>query len=164
MNSTITVTESAVVDAPLERVWQVVSATNRYAEWVASVVEVTDHHGTATVGETYSERNSTVGPLTTRSIWTVKEIVPMRRRVDTATGYEPMHDVTNIFEFRPIHFADDQPATYMTYSVTYRPGLGPIGRLIERIQRPGLRNGMRESMAALSTLLIAETDAPDIRE
>ena len=68
------VTETAVIDAPVERVWEVISRTDRYAEWVAGAIEVTDHHGVATVGKTYSERNRTLGPLKTDSVWTVVEI------------------------------------------------------------------------------------------
>ena len=69
------VTETAVIDAPVERVWEVISRTDRYAEWVAGAIEVTDHHGVATIGKTYSERNRTIGPLKTDSVWTVEEIM-----------------------------------------------------------------------------------------
>jgi hypothetical protein len=55
------------------------------------------HHGAAQVGRTYRERNRSLGPLTTRSTWTVREIQPGRRRVDTGTGFAPLRDLTNIF-------------------------------------------------------------------
>ncbi|WP_436947856.1 hypothetical protein [Streptomyces sp. SudanB52_2052] len=82
--------------------WNVISRTDRYAEWVAGAIEVTDHHGVATVGKTYAERNRTLGPLKTDSVWTVREIEPLKRRVDTGTGFAPLQDVTNTFEFRPV--------------------------------------------------------------
>ena len=41
------VAETAVIDAPLGLVWDVISRTDRYAEWVAGAIEVTDHHGVA---------------------------------------------------------------------------------------------------------------------
>ncbi|MDO0916662.1 SRPBCC family protein [Streptomyces sp. DT2A-34] len=97
--SRFVVTERAVINAPVEQVWEVISRTDRYAEWVDSAIEVTDHHGIATVGKTYAERNRTLGPLQTRSVWTVTEIDPMKRRVDTGVGFAPLQDVTNIFEF-----------------------------------------------------------------
>jgi hypothetical protein len=109
------VTEHAVVDAPVERVWEVVSRTDRYAEWVAGAIEVTDHHGIATVGRTYAERNRTLGPLRTDSVWTVVEIDPLRRRVDTGVGFAPLKEVTSIFEFEPVRGADGREATRMTY-------------------------------------------------
>jgi polyketide cyclase/dehydrase/lipid transport protein len=147
-----------VLAVPVERVWEVVSATNRYAEWVVGVLAVTEHHGTATVGKTYSERNRTVGPLTTRSTWTVQEIEPLRRRVDTGTGFAPMHDMTNVFELEPVPAADGGPATAtrFTYAVRYRPGLGPIGRIIDRLQQPGLRKNFQASMRNLEDLVVAE--------
>lgn len=151
MTTQYEVAEKAVVPAPVERVWEVISATNRYAEWVDGVLEVTDHHGTAEVGKTYAERNKTLGPLTTKSTWTVREIQPQRRRVDTGTGFEPMQDLTNIFEFRPV-----DGGTEMTYAVRYQVGLGPLGKLIHRIAEPGTRKAMRASMSNLADLIIAE--------
>ena len=151
------VTEHAVVDAPVARVWEVVSRTDRYAEWVAGAIEVTDHHGVATVGRTYAERNRTLGPLRTHSVWTVVEIDPLRRRVDTGVGFAPLKDVTSVFEFEPTRGADGRDATRMTYRVEYVIGLGPVGLLLDRIQRPGMRANMRTSMAGLNTLIRSET-------
>ncbi|MFC8349752.1 SRPBCC family protein [Streptomyces sp. NPDC057280] len=150
------VAETAVIDAPLGRVWDVISRTDRYAEWVAGAIEVTDHHGIAEVGKTYAERNRTLGPLRARSVWTVKEIEPFKRRVDTGTGFTPLQDVTNIFEFRPVQSADGREATEMLYQVEYTIGLGPLGLLLDSIQQPAMRAGMRTSMANLNTLLRSE--------
>lgn len=152
--TTTEISETAVLAVPIERIWDVISATHRYADWVDGVLEVTDHHGTAEVGRTYSERNRTVGPLTTRSIWTVQEIEAPRRRVDTGVGFAPMHDMTNVFELRRV-----ATGTEMTYTVRYRPGLGPIGRIIDRLQQPGLRHAFQASMRNLEDLIIAEGDA-----
>jgi len=146
------VSETAVLAVPVERVWAVIARTDRYAEWVVGVLEVTDHHAEATVGRTYSERNQTVGALTTRSTWTVREIEPLRTRVDTGVGFEPMHDMTNVFTFR----AMDDGHTEMTYAVRYRPGLGPIGKLIDKLQQPALRKKFQASMRNLEDLIVAE--------
>lgn len=151
------VTERAVIDAPVERVWEVVSRTDRYAEWVAGVIEVTDHHGIATVGKTYAERNRTLGPLRTDSVWTVVEIDPLRRRVDTGVGFAPLKDVTSIFEFQLVRGADGGEATQMTYRVEYTIDLGPLGVALDWIQQPGMRTNMRTSMANLNALIRSET-------
>ncbi|MEU9896106.1 SRPBCC family protein [Streptomyces phaeochromogenes] len=151
------VTEHAVVDAPVERVWEIVSRTDRYAEWVAGAIEVTDHHGIATLGRTYAERNRTLGPLRTDSVWTVVEIDPLRRRVDTGVGFAPLKEVTSIFEFQPVRSEEGREATQMTYKVEYVIGLGPVGLLLDRIQQPGMRANMRTSMANLNTLIRSET-------
>ncbi|MCL6737663.1 SRPBCC family protein [Streptomyces neyagawaensis] len=150
------VSETAVIDAPVTRVWDVIARTDRYAEWVAGAIEVTDHHGVATIGKTYSERNRTLGPLKTDSVWTVEEIVPLKRRVDTGVGFAPLQDITNIFEFRPVQTADGQEATEMLYQVEYSIGLGPLGQLLDSVQQPAMRAGMRTSMANLNTLLRSE--------
>jgi len=146
-----TLEEVAVLPFPVERVWEVVSATHRYAEWVDVVREVTDHHGTATVGRTYSEVNVVLGPLTTRSTWTVREVVPTERRVDTGTGFPLVHDLESAFLFRPV---DD--GTEMTYRVSYRFGLGRLGQAIDKVQQSGQRKAMRASMANLAELLRSE--------
>ncbi|MFE7767305.1 SRPBCC family protein [Streptomyces sp. NPDC057438] len=150
------ITETAVIDAPLGRVWDIISRTDRYAEWVAGAIEVTDHHGIATVGKTYAERNRTLGPLKTDSVWTVKEIEPLKRRVDTGTGFAPLQDVTNIFEFRPVQSPDGRDTTALTYQVEYTIALGPLGLLLDSIQQPAMRAGMRTSMANLNTLIRSE--------
>jgi uncharacterized protein YndB with AHSA1/START domain len=158
--NTYTVTETAVIDASVERVWEVISRTDRYAEWVAGAIEVTDHHGVAALGKTYAERNRTLGPLRTNSVWTVKEIDPPRRRVDTGTGFAPLRDVTSVFELRSIPGTDGgRETTEMTYQVEYAIGLGPIGMLLNGIQEPGMRAGMRTSMANLGRLIRSEASS-----
>ena len=148
---TTTITEVAVIPAPVERVWEVISATNRYAEWVDVVLEVTDHHGEATVGKTYSERNVLLGPLTTRSTWTVREVQAPTRRVDTGTGFPLVHDLTSSFLLRPV-----PEGTEMSYVVTYSFGLGTLGQVIDRVQQAGQRHSMRASMANLAELIRSE--------
>ena len=86
-------------------------------------------------------------------------IDPLRRRVDTGVGFAPLKDVTSVFEFEfePTRNADGRAATRMTYRVEYVIGLGPVGLLLGRIQRPGMRANMRTSMAGLNTLIRSET-------
>ncbi|MDQ0595782.1 ligand-binding SRPBCC domain-containing protein [Streptomyces canus] len=155
--NTYVVTEQAVINAPLGRVWDVISRTDRYAEWVAGAIEVTDHHGVATVGRTYAERNRTLGPLKTDSVWTVREIEPCKRRVDTGTGFAPLRNVTSVFEFRPLQSGDGRETTEMIYQVEYTIGLGPLGDLLNRVQEPSMRSAMRTSMTNLDRLLRSES-------
>ena len=146
------VTEKAVIPAPVERVWEVISATHRYAEWVDVCVEVTDHHGEATVGRTYSERNVLLGPLTTRSTWTVQEVTPVSRRVDRGTGFPFVHDLTSAFYLQPV-----PEGTELTYEVTYSFGLGKLGVFVDKAQQGGQRVAMRKSLANLAELLRSES-------
>ncbi|HUR51824.1 MAG TPA: SRPBCC family protein [Mycobacteriales bacterium] len=144
-------TEKAVLDAPVERVWEVLSATHRYAEWVAVVREVTDHHGEATVGRTYSERNVLLGPLTTRTTWTVLEVVPMSRRVDAGVGFPLVQDLRSAFLLRPV-----PEGTELTYEVTYGFPFGRIGGVLDKAQQGGQRHAMRQSLTNLAELLRSE--------
>ncbi|GAB2998237.1 hypothetical protein GCM10023080_075270 [Streptomyces pseudoechinosporeus] len=109
------------------------------------------------MGKTYAERNRTLGPLRTDSVWTVVEIDPLRCRVDTGVGFAPLKDVTSIFEFQLVRGADGGEATQMTYKVEYTIDLGPLGVALDWIQQPGMRTNMRTSMANLNTLIRSET-------
>ncbi|KAA1415962.1 SRPBCC family protein [Nocardioides humilatus] len=150
--TTIEVSETATLAVPIDRVWEVVSNTARYADWVHGVVEVTDDHGPATVGRTYSEVNKSVGPLTMRTTWTVREVDPQRTRVDTGVGLAPLQNFVNVFDFR----ANRDGGTEMTYTARYSVGLGPVGVILERLLRPGMRHGFQTSMRNLEDLITAE--------
>lgn len=139
------------IAAPVDAVWAVVHDTSRYAEWVDGVLEVRRHHGPATVGETYEERNRTVGPLTTISTWTVRDVVPSSLRVDTGEGFAPLKDLTNIFRLTP-----DGDGTLMAYEVRFRLALGPLGRVVAAVLGRSLAGEFERSLEALETLAQAE--------
>ena len=75
----------------------------------------------------------------------------MSRRVDTGTGFAPMHDMVNIFEFKPRRgrHRDD-----LHRALQARPR--PIGKLIDKLQQPGLRKSFQASMRNLEELVVAE--------
>lgn len=148
----LTVSVQQRLAAPVEDIWAVIDDTSRYAEWVDGALEVTTHHGAATVGETYSERNRTIGPLTTRSVWTVGKVEPRSLRVDSGTGFAPLHDMVNTFRFEPL----GAEATLMTYRVDCRVGLGPLGRLVAPVLEESLTGQFRRSMTTLESVVRAE--------
>lgn len=146
------------IDAPVDDVWAVVDDTSRYAEWVDGCLEVTHHHGSATVGSTYGERNSTLGPLTATTTWTVLEVEPRARRVDAGDGLAPLRDVRNVFTFTP---TSDGRGTLMTYEVTFRLALGPvIGPVLAAVLGRTLPQEFQRSMHNLDTLLRSERPLP----
>lgn len=146
------VVATRIIAAPLEEVWAVIDDTARYADWVDGVLEVRRHHGAATVGETYEERNRTVGPLTTVSTWTVRQVQARTLRVDTGAGFAPLKDLTNTFRFREV----DGGVTEMTYEVTFRLALGPLGRVVGAVLTRSLAAEFERSMANLDQLLRSE--------
>jgi hypothetical protein len=46
-------------------------------------------------------------------------------------------------------------------SVRYRPGLGAVGRLVDRLQQPGLRAAFQASMRRLERIAISEAELPE---
>jgi carbon monoxide dehydrogenase subunit G len=148
----LTVSVQRRLAAPIDDIWAVIDDTSRYAEWVDGALEVTAHHGAATVGRTYSERNRTVGPLTTRSEWTVRKIEPRSLRVDAGTGFAPLHDMINTFRLETLGVE----ATLMTYRVDCRVGLGPLGRIVAPVLEKSLSAQFERSMAALENVVHAE--------
>lgn len=136
------VTEQAVINAPVGHVWDVISRTDRYAEWVAGAIEVTDHHGVATVGKTYTERNRTLGPLKTDSVWTVRERAVRasrrhRHRIRPAPGRDQRLRVPADPERgRPGDDRDDLPGRV-------RHRAGTAGGLAE--PRPGAGDALRDA-------------------
>jgi hypothetical protein len=152
------VIESTVIPAPPDAVWDVIDDTGRYAEWVTTVIEVTDDHGRARVGETYSERNVVLGPLKAASTWTVVQADAPRRRLDRGVGMPVVRDLESIFELDPVSAPGGGQHTELRYIARYRMGLGPLGGLIDRIQQPGMRKEFRASMAKLAELVAQEHD------
>jgi uncharacterized protein YndB with AHSA1/START domain len=145
------------IDAPVEDVWAVVDDTSRYAEWVDGCLEVTRHHGSATVGDTYGERNSTLGPLIATTTWTVLEVEPHVRRVDAGEGLAPLRDFRNVFTFTP---TSDGRGTLMTYEVTFGLALGPLGRVLAAVLGRSLPQEFQRSIQNLDTLLRSERPLP----
>ena len=120
------------IAAPVAAVWAVINDTSRFAEWVETAIEVTEHHGPARVGGVYRERNRVAGPLAAHSEWTVSEVVPKTLRVDTATGYVGLRDLVNTFRLA----SDPHDVTVLSWEVAFRLPLGrwgaPLGRLLEK--------------------------------
>ncbi|MFB9315790.1 SRPBCC family protein [Nocardioides plantarum] len=152
MTRTVIVSVTRELAAGVEAICAVTDDTSRYGDWVDGVLEVTDHHGRATVGRTYAERNRAVGPLVTRSQWTVLEDVPHERRVDAGTGFAPLRDLVNTFRFEPL----GPDRTAMTYEVRFRIGLGPLTPLVVAVLRRSLRAEFTRSLQNLEELVVSE--------
>ena len=65
------VTASAVVPASQERVFELLSDTARYSEWVTGTNAVTRTDGPAREGSTYDEVNPILGPWKASTTWRV---------------------------------------------------------------------------------------------
>ena len=89
----------AKVNAPVSEVWEIISDTGRYAEWVGIVEKVTAHHGTARKGQSYSEITRIMGPIRAHVTWVVREVYPKSWRLDSGTGMAPLKDAFTYFKF-----------------------------------------------------------------
>ena len=67
------VTASAMVPAPPDQVFGLISETDRYSEWVTGTDAVTRTDGPAREGSTYDEVNPILGPWKAKTHWRVVE-------------------------------------------------------------------------------------------
>ncbi|WP_330254200.1 SRPBCC family protein [Nocardia sp. NBC_00565] len=136
-----------------EEVWNLTSDTSRYADWVSSVLEVTEHHEQARKGDTYTERVKSIGPLTTRAEWTVQTIEPMSLRIDSGKGFAPLTNVINVFRFAPI---DDGNGTSMTYEFHFDLRPRQLGALVHKLLAKSMPAEFDASMRMLELVILSE--------
>ena len=144
----LSITASAVVPAAPERVWDIVSDTTRYAEWVERTDEVPRSVGPARAGCVYEEVNPVLGPWKARTKWTVVEFAPPLRQVHTTEDVPLARGFDVMIELEP-----DGPATRMTLTLRATPALGPVGFLFERLMRGRVERDTRKTVENLVDLV-----------
>lgn len=133
-----TVAATATVPAPPEAVWELVCDPERFAEWADRTIEVLRADRPLSLGSTYEEVNAVLGPVTGRSRWTVVEHQPPHRATHRGEGLPLTAGLDFFVELRPV-----ENATELTLGLRYRPALGPLGSLVDRL---GARRSLRASM------------------
>lgn len=142
------------IAAPAERVWEVVGSTARYSEWVVNTLEVTRADGPrADVGVTYDERNRIAGPWTARSTWRVVSADPPRHTLHEGSGIALVKWLRLEIGLEP----DGDAATRYRHVLSYEPALRPLGPVLDRLLRPGLRRDVQETVQRLRRLVEAES-------
>jgi uncharacterized protein YndB with AHSA1/START domain len=139
------VTASIEIDAPPERVWEVVMDPHRLGEWV------TIHRELETVSDRPLEDGSTLRQkLCLRGVnfhvrWTVEEARAPRLAVWDGRG--PAHSTAHIaYRLRP----DGDGGTRFDYENEFKAPLGPVGAVASRALVGGLPR--READASLRRL------------
>jgi uncharacterized protein YndB with AHSA1/START domain len=142
------VTASGVVPAAPERVWDIVSDTTRYAEWVERTDEVPRSAGAAREGSVYEEVNLVLGPWKARTTWKVVEFAPPRRQVHTSADVPLARRFDVIIELEP-----QGAATLMTLTLRGAPSLGPLGSLFGRLMTRRVERDTRKTVENLVGLI-----------
>ena len=143
-----TVAATATVPASAQAVWDLVTDPDRFVEWAERTVEVTRADRPLSIGSTYEERNVVLGSITGQSRWTVVEYEPPRRTTHRGQGLPLARSLDFFLELREV-----AQATEVTAGLRYRPGLGPLGRLIDRLHaRRALQASMERSVRNIAAL------------
>jgi uncharacterized protein YndB with AHSA1/START domain len=144
------------IAASPDRIWDVIGSTERYAEWVVNTLAVTRvDSAVADEGVSYDERNRIMGPWTARSKWVVLSTDPPRRTVHAGSGIPLAHDLELECKLTPVG-----EGTLYGHVISYRPALGAVGLLIDRIVAPSLQRDIRATVAKLKALVEAEASDP----
>jgi carbon monoxide dehydrogenase subunit G len=147
-----TAVATVVVPAPPEAVWELVSDPGRFADWAELTDEVLRADRPLKLGSTYEERNVVLGPIKGTSRWTVVQHEAPRRQTHRGEGIALAASLDFFMELEPA-----EQATQLTVGLRYRPGLGALGALIDRIHLRGSVQAAMERSAA-NVAAIAERE------
>lgn len=153
------VSASAVVPAPQERVFELLSDTARYSEWVTGTNAVTRTDGPARQGSTYDEVNPILGPWTASTKWRVTEHLPPRRSVHES-GDIPL---SSRFEVVMEVAAQGEGTSEVTLTLRGEPALGPVGAIFARLMQGQVDRDNRRSVEAFAELATRELGASAAR-
>jgi len=148
------VTASAVVPAPAERVFELLSDTARYPEWVTGTNAVTRTDGPAVEGSTYDEVNPILGPWKASTHWTVVEHTPPRLTRHT-TGDIPLSSHFEVV----MEVASEEDVSEVTMTLRGEPAYGPIGAVFARVMQGQVERDNRRSVEAFAELAARELGA-----
>lgn len=147
----LTVVASTHVPAPPEAVWELISDTTRYAEWVEGTDAVTRTDGPAWEGSTYDEANTLLGPWKAKSSWRVTEYAPHRRQVHTSTNVPFAKRFDFVMELEP-----QAEGTLFVVTLEAKPSLGPVGAVVARLMKGVADAENRRTVANIAELVARE--------
>src|SRR3954470_320810 len=152
------VSASALVPASQERVFELLSDTARYSEWVTGTDAVTRTDGPARDGSSYDEVNPILGPWKASTTWRVAGHEPPRRSVHT-TGDIPLSSRFEVV----MEVAPEGDASEVTLTLRGEPAVGPIGAVFARLMQGQVERDNRRSVEAFAELATRELGASQAR-
>ncbi|WCB94399.1 hypothetical protein DSM104299_03133 [Baekduia alba] len=117
------------IAASPREVWQVLGEVERYVEWGGWMRAVRRVDRPAGLGAAYDERSRLLAPVVVSSRWRIIDFDPPRRQVHRAESAPLAVKYDRVFELA----SDGLGGTWLTLAVQYRPALGALGRLLDRI-------------------------------
>lgn len=116
------------IAAGQDEVWAFVSDPRKTASWVVNTLDVLSASGhTAGRGMTTVERTRLLGPVVVTTQWKVVDFDPPHRQVHTADV--PLARDTVV----TLNLAPTPRGTRFRMTLDYRPALGPVGRVADRL-------------------------------
>jgi uncharacterized protein YndB with AHSA1/START domain len=148
------VTASAMVPAPPERVFSLLSETSRYSEWVTGTDAVTRTDGPAREGSTYDEVNPILGPWRAKTHWRVVSHEPPRRTLHETDDIPLSSKFVVVMEVTP-----EGDGSRVTITLRGEPSLGPLGAGFATLMRGQVERDNRRSVEAFAELATRELSA-----
>jgi carbon monoxide dehydrogenase subunit G len=149
------VTASAIVPAPPDRVFELLSDTARYSEWVTGTDAVTRTDGPAREGSTYDEVNPILGPWKAKTHWRVVEHEPPRR-TRHETGDIPLSSRFEVV----MEAAPEGDGSRVSITLRGDPSMGPLGSVFASLMRGQVERDNRRSVEAFAELATRELGTP----
>jgi hypothetical protein len=95
------ITATAIIPAPPERVWEIAYGNSRYPELVENTLRMIHVDGPARLGATMEELTRIAGPWKSVTQWRVTQFDPPRRQVQAGEGVTAAKDMAVIIELSP---------------------------------------------------------------
>ena len=146
---------SVDIAVPQERVWEIASDTQRYAEWVESTVEVIRTDGPAAPGTTYDELTRIRGPWKTATHWRVTEFKPPTRQVHEGDGVITERGMALVMELTP-----KGEGTHFTVMLRYTPRFGALGVALDHVVEGSLTRAQQRSAHVFADIVARECANP----
>jgi carbon monoxide dehydrogenase subunit G len=152
------VTASAMVPAPPDQVFGLISDTARYSEWVTGTDAVTRTDGPAREGSTYDEVNPILGPWKAKTHWRVVEHeTPRRSRHES--GDIPLSSHFEVV----MEVAPEGDGSRVTMTLRGEPSMGPVGAVFARLMQGQVDRDNRSSVEAFAELAARELGVQQAR-
>ena len=148
------ISASAIIPAPPDRVWEIACDTSRYPEWVENTLQVLHTDGPARLGATLEELTRIAGPWKSVTRWRVTEFDPPQRQVQEGQGVSTAKGMAVIIEL-----SSAGQDTNFTLALRYTPRFGPIGALINRVVRGSITRSQQRSAQAFAALVARENSS-----